>query len=439
MSVDGENNIDNFILNEANRCFNCVNKPCMRSCPLNNDIPQIISLVKVEKYEEAYEVLTKTTVFPSIASLVCPHEKQCKSNCTAKFKGEAIDIGCVENFLGRLAIEKGWFFSNLSNNLTGLKFAVIGGGPAGLTASAFLARNGAEVTIFEKQEKLGGILRYGIPEFRLDKSLLDEAIKKILEIDIQVNFGDMFGLAYKRAITVECGRKLGENLFLDDLKEKFDAIFLAFGSNRSKPMSIMGEELNGVFGGNELLECGNHPEYTGKEVFVSGGGNVAIDVARTIKRLGAKSVKVVYRRSESEMPAEVKEIEDAKIDGVEFLFHTNLLAIYGNDKVEEIECMKTFYDGEMVRENLKNIEDSNFRIKADYVVMAIGSEVDIDLVNKLNLETDSKNHINIDENYSTSDDKVFAIGDVAGVKSTVAWAASSGRKAVQKFIELRSE
>lgn len=437
MSIDIENNIDNFILNEANRCFNCVNKPCMSSCPLNNDIPQVISLVKNEKYEEAYEVLTKTTVFPSVASLVCPHEKQCKSNCTARFKGNAIDIGSVENFLGRLAIEKGWIFSNLSNNLNGMNIAVIGGGPAGLSASAFFARNGAEVTIFEKQEKLGGLLRYGIPEFRLDKSLLDEAIDKILEIDIQVNYGDMFGITYKRAISVECRKELGKNLFLDDLKEKFDAIFLAFGSNVSKPMSIIGEGLNGVFGGNELLECGCHPEYIDKDVFVSGGGNVAIDVARTIKRLGARSVNVVYRRSESEMPAEVKEIEDAKVDGVDFLFHTNLIAIYGKEMVEEIECVKTFYDGEMVRENLKNIENSNFRLKADYVVMAIGSEVDFDLVKELNLETDSQNYINVDENYSTSDNKVFAIGDVAGVKSTVAWAASSGRKAVQKFMELR--
>lgn len=431
--------MDKNLIDEVNRCFNCVNKPCMKACPLNNDIPQIISLVKAEKYEEAYEVLTQTTVFPSVASLVCPHEKQCKSNCTAKFKGKAIDIGCIENFLGRLAIEKGWRFSTISEDLIGMKIAVVGGGPAGLTASAFFARNGAEVTIFEKQEKLGGLLRYGIPEFRLDKFLLDQAIDKILEIDIQTNYGDMFGIAYKPAISVEYNKELGKNLFMDDLKEKFDAIFLAFGSNISKPMFIIGEDLNGVFGGNELLENGLHPDYTDKNVFVSGGGNVAIDVARTIKRLGAKSVKVVYRRSESEMPAEVKEIDDAKMDGIEFLFHTNLIAIHGNENVEEIECVKTFYDGEMRRENLKNVENSNFKIKADYVVMAVGSEVNATLVRKLNLDLNSKNYISIDENFNTSSDKVFAIGDLAGVTSTVAWAASSGRKAVQKFIELRGE
>lgn len=417
--------MDNFLFNEVNRCFNCVNKPCMKACPLSNNIPQIISLVKAEKYEEAYDVLTKTTVFPSVASLVCPHEKQCKSNCTAKFKGEAIDIGCIENFLGRMAIENGWSFSNISNELAGMKIAVVGGGPAGLTASAFLARNGAEVTVFEKQEKLGGLLRYGIPEFRLDKFLLDDAIDKILDIRLRNN---------KRAIFVKCGMELGKNLFLEELKNDFDAIFLAFGSNISKPMLIMGEDLNGVFGGNELLETGYHPDYVGKDVFVSGGGNVAIDVARTIKRFGANCVKVIYRRSESEMPAEIKEIKDAKLDGVEFLFHTNLIAIHGNENVEEIECVKTFYDGEKIRGNLKNIEGSNFRVKADYVVMAIGSEVDNILVKELNLELDSRNYINVDENFSTSDNNVYAIGDVAGVNSTVAWAASSGRKAVEKFI-----
>lgn len=427
------------ILDEVNRCFNCVNKPCVKACPLNNDIPQMISLVKEEKYEEAYEVLTRTTILPSIAPIVCPHDKQCRKNCTAKFRGEAIKIDCIENFLGRLAIENGWSFSTISDDLLGMKIAVVGGGPAGLTASAFLARNGAEVTIYEKQEKLGGLLRYGIPEFRLDKELLEEAIAKVLEIDIQTNLGDEFGIAYKSAISVECNRELGKDLFLDDLKENFDAIFLAFGSNISKSMSIMGEELKGVFGGNELLENGKHPDYTNKVVFVSGGGNVAIDVARTIKRLGAKSVKVIYRRSESEMPAEVKEINEAKNDGVEFLFHTNMIAIHGDEIVEKIECIRTFYDGEIVRENLKNIENSNFTLKADYVVMAIGSEVDGSLVQDLKLDLSVRNYINIDENYNTSDNKVFAIGDVAGITSTVAWAASSGRIAVQKFIELRRE
>lgn len=412
--------MNDFLVNEVNRCFNCVNKPCMNACPLNNDIPKIISLVKEEKFEEAYKVLTQTTVLPAVASLVCPHDKQCKSKCTAKYKGDAIDIGNIEHFLGMLAIENGWTFSSISNGLKGLKVAVVGGGPAGLTASAFLARNGADVSIFEKQDKLGGILRYGIPDFRLSKVLLDEAIDKILEIGVKANFN----------------KELGVNLFLDDLKADFDAILLSFGANVSKHMSIMGEDLNGVFGGNELLESDAHPDYTGKVVIVSGGGNVAMDVARTIKRLNAEKVIVVYRRSEEEMPAEVKEISEAKEEGVEFLFHTNLLKISGCEHVEEIECIKTFYDGERVRENLKNVEGSNFSLKSDFVIMAIGAGANENLVNSLDLKLDDRKYIKVDEAYLTSQNKIFAIGDLAANKSTVAWAASSGKKAAESIVKL---
>lgn len=415
--------MNNNLINDISRCFNCVNKPCMNACPLNNDIPSVISLVKEKKFEDAYNVLTKTTVLPAVASLVCPHEKQCKSKCTARFKSEAIDVGNIEHFLGMLAIENNWKFSDISSNLLGLNVAIVGGGPAGLTASAFLARNGAKITIYEKHEKLGGILRYGIPEFRLKKSLLDDAINKILEI------GD-------NAISVRCDVNFGKDVNIDTLKSEFDVILLSFGANVSKPMSIMGEELKGVFGGNELLENQMHSDYTDKVVVVSGGGNVAMDVARTIKRLGAQKVIVVYRRSEPEMPAELKEIKEAKEEGVEFLFHTNLIKICGDEKVKSVECIKTFYDGEMIRENLKNKEGSNFEFDADFVVMAVGAGTENALVEKLDLELDSRNYIKIDENYLTSDKKVFAVGDLVGEKSTVAWAARSGRNAAQSIINI---
>lgn len=408
--------MDEKLIIEVNRCFNCINKPCMNSCPLNNDIPSVISLVKENRFEDAYTVLTRTTVLPAITSLVCPHEKQCKSKCTATFKSEAIDIGSVEHFLGILAIEKGWKFSKISSELKDLNVAVIGGGPAGLTASAFLARHGATVSIFEKQEKLGGILRYGIPEFRLSKDLLDKAIEKILE---------------SGRINVNLGVNFGKDISFQKLKGEFDFILLSFGANTSNPMSIMGEDLNGVFGGNELLECGLHPDYTNKIVIVSGGGNVAMDVARSVKRLGAKKVLVAYRRSEEEMPAESTEIKEAKKEGVEFLFYTNLIKILGDKAVEKVECIKTFYDGERLRENLKNVVGSNFELDADFVVKAIGASSDKNLVNSLGLELDSKGYIKVDENYRTSDDKVFAIGDLNGGKATVAWAAASGRKVAE--------
>lgn len=423
--------MNDLIKCEVSRCFNCVNKPCMNMCPLSNDIPRIISLVKNEMFRDAYEVLTETTVFPSVASIVCPHDRQCKSKCTAKYSGNPIDIGAIENFLGRLAIKNNWKFSCISSKLNGINVAVVGAGPAGLTASAFLARNGAKVTVFEKQSNLGGLLRHGIPEFRLSKALLNDAINKILEITSEND--------NEKLISVHCKMELGKNLFLDDLKENFDAIFLAFGSNVSKQMSIKGEDLNGVLGGNELLEYESHPDYTDKVVFVSGGGNVAIDVARTIKRLGAKEVTIIYRRSECEMPADVNEYVEAKNDGIKFLFNTNLIEIHGDKSVEEIECMKTFYDGEAIRNNLKNLEGSNFVLKADYVIMAVGSKIDLNLAKGLKLDLSNTNYIKIDDNYISSDDKILAIGDLAGVTATVAWASASGRRAVEKFIEMRGE
>ncbi len=402
-------NLDVTLSNELARCYGCKNKPCQSKCPLENDVTGFIELVKNEKYEDAFELLTRTTVLPSICSRVCPRVKQCQSNCTAGFKGETVNIGLVECFLGDMAVEKGWRFSKISDELKNKRVAIVGGGPAGLTAAAFLARNGASVTIYEKREKLGGILMYGIPAFRLDKNILDKAISKILELGIEVK--------------VNC--ELEKNIFIEDLKSDFDAIFLGFGANVSNKMRISGEDLKGVFGGNELLEYDNHPTYDGKNVFICGGGNVAMDSARTIKRLNAGNVTVLYRRSEEEMPAEKKEIAEAKDEGVEFLFHTNLIEILGNDKVNKIKCIKTAYEGD----KLKNISDTEFFLNADYVVMAIGSSTNIKVLNNLGLEIDDKGYIKVNENYYTSDEKVFAAGDLIGEKSTVAWASRSGRNA----------
>lgn len=394
---------------ELARCFGCKNKPCQSRCPLGNDVTGFIELVKAEKYEDAFELLTKTSVLPSICSRVCPHMKQCQSNCTAAFKGKTINIGLVESFLGDLAIENDWHFSRISDDLVGKKIAIIGAGPAGLTAAAYLARFGASVTIFEKHEKLGGILMYGIPTFRLDKNILDKAISKILELGIEVK--------------VKC--ELEKDIFLKDLKRDFDVVFLGFGANVSNKMRIPGEDLNGVFGGNELLEYANHPTYDGKNIFVCGGGNVAMDSARTIKRLGANKVTVVYRRSVEEMPAEKKEIAEAKAEGIEFLFHTNLIEVLGDDSVKEIKCIKTAYEGN----KLVNVSDTEFIFDADYVVMAIGSSTNVDVLSDLGLELNERGYIKVDENYQTSDKKVFAAGDLIGEKSTVAWASRSGRNA----------
>lgn len=267
----------------------------------------------------------------------------------------------------------------------------------------------------------GGILRHGIPEFRLDREILDKQIEKILNLGIEVKYGV----------------SLGKDYVLEDLEKEYDAIFLAFGANISSKMGIQGEDLRGVYGGNELLENNTHPDYTNKKVAVIGGGNVAMDTARTIKRKGAEEVTVIYRRAEKQMPAERKEIEDAKREGVKFLFQTNIVKVLGDKKIEKIECIKTELikkEGE-TREVPVDIIGSNFEIPMDYVVMAVGSKVEEELVKSLGLELTPKGNIKIDENYMTSKNKVFAGGDLSGEKSTVAWASRSGRDASIKIME----
>lgn len=399
----------------VNECYGCINKPCQTGCPLNNDTTGFIKLVKEEKYKEAYELLCQTTVMQPVCGRICPHTKQCQGSCIRRFKFNPVEIGKLEAFVGDLAIKNGWKIPKNTEEKTGKKIAVVGAGPSGLTCAAFLAKNGYEVTIFEKSSKLGGIIEHGIPEFRLDRKILEDTINKILELGIKV----------------ETKKELGKNLNLTDLENEFDAIFLGFGANISSKMNIEGEEKTGVYGGNELLENKNFPDLTGKKVAVIGGGNVAMDTSRTIKKLGAKEVTVIYRRSEKEMPAEEKEIDDAKKENINFLFQTNILKILGEDKVEKIECIKTKLvqkEGE-TRLSPVNIENSNFILDMDYVIMAVGSKAEEKLVNSLNLEVTKYGNIKIDENSKTSNPKIFAGGDLAGAKGTVAWAARSGRDA----------
>ena len=327
----------------------------------------------------------------------------------------------MEAYIGDLAIKNNYEIPKFSNEVKNKKIAVIGGGPAGLSCAAHLARNGYKVTIYEKYDKLGGILRHGIPNFRLDKNILDKQIEKILKLRIEVKYN----------------QTLGKNITIKDLENEYDAIFISIGANISSKMGIVGEELEGVYGGNELLENDCHPNYENKNVAVIGGGNVAMDTARTIKKLGAKSVKVIYRRSEEEMPAERKEIQDAKLEGIEFLFQNNIVKILGDKKVEKIEGIKTELiekEGE-TRKVPINIEGSNYIMDMDYVVMAVGSKPEKDIVENLGLKLTKRGNIEIDENHMTSKEKIFAGGDLAGEKATVAWASRSGRDAADGIIK----
>lgn len=402
---------------EAGYCLNCKMKPCsIKGCPLNNNIPEFINSIKEQNYKKAYETLSKTTVLPSICGRICPHFKQCMGSCVRGIKGEPVNIGTLEAFIGDWAIENNYKVNK--ENTQNKKIAIIGGGPAGLTCAAFLAKRGNNVTIYEKYNYLGGLLVHGIPEFRLPRSTLKKSIDKIIELGIQVKYNI----------------ELGKNIFLEELENHYDNIVLAIGANVSSKMGIEGEDLEGVYGGNELLEYNIHPNYIDKTVVINGGGNVAMDTARTIKRLGAKKVIVVYRRAREQMPAEQKEIEDAINEGVDFLFQHNIVKIIGKDKVQGIEVVKTKLvqkEGD-TRLSPVNIENSNYELQADYVIMAIGSKPQ-EFVKKLNLDTDKYGYIKVDENGKTSSPKIYAIGDLAGNISTVAWACRSGRDVAEKI------
>lgn len=409
------------IKEKVSYCLNCPVKPCSnKGCPLGNNIPEFIKAVKEEDYQKAYEILSETTVLEAVCGRICPHTKQCEGACVRGIKSNPVSIGEIEAFVGDISIKENYSFATVNKEHKNKKIAIIGGGPSGITAAAFLLKKGYSVTIYEKYNYLGGLLIHGIPEFRLPKDIVKQTIQKIIDLGLEVKYN----------------QELGKNLFLEQLEEKYDAIFLAFGANITAKMGIKGEELKGVYAGNQLLEQQNHPNYSNKNVAVIGGGNVAIDCARTIKRLGAQAVKVIYRRSEEQMLAEVKEIQEAKNEGIEFEFQNNVVAILGQDKVEQIELIRT----ELVQkdgENRKvpvNVPNSNYIIDMDYVIMAIGSKPE-NFVQNLGLDIDNWGYIKINDKNMTSNPKIFAGGDIAGTKSTVAWAARSGRDAANSIME----
>lgn len=400
-------------------CLNCKNSQCrIKGCPLDNCIPEFIHEIDSKK---AYEILCNTTVLPAICGRICPHEKQCEGSCIRGIKGEPVSIGAMEAYIGDLSIENNYELSiEVDERAKDKRVAVIGSGPAGLTCAAFLARKGVKVTIYEKHDKLGGLLTHGIPEFRLPRKVVEKTIEKILDLGVETKLN----------------QELGRDFEIEDLAQKYDAVFVAIGANIPAKMNVEGEGLEGVYGGNYLLEYNKHPNYTGKKVAIIGGGNVAMDSARTIKKLGASEVYVIYRRAEEQMPAEKKEIADAKKEGIEFLFQTNIVKILGKEKVEKLECIKT----ELVKKEGENrlspvnIEGSNFILDMDYVVMATGSKPENNIIEKF--ERNEYGYIKIDENMQTSINKVFAGGDIVGQKATVAWASRSGRDAAEKILKI---
>ena len=420
---------------EASRCLNCKNPRCVAACPVNINIPAFINHVVEGDFKAASDVISEDSSLPSICGRVCPQETQCEGSCILGIKGEPVAIGKLERFVGDWSLEND-AKSVAKADANGHKVAVIGSGPAGLACASDLAKMGYEVTVFEALHKLGGVLVYGIPEFRLPK-------EKIVAREIDT----LRKLGVKFETDVVVGRTITIDSLMDD--EGFDAVFIGSGAGLPRFMGIEGENLNGVVSANEFLTRANlmraydaeydTPIYVGKRVVVVGGGNVAMDAVRTAKRLGADAT-IVYRRSEAELPARREEVHHAKEEGIEFKMLTNPTSVLGNDKgwVTGLNCveMELGEPDESGRRSPIEKAGSDFTLECDVVIMALGTSPNPLLKRTTaGLETNRRGCIVASEEGATSRKGVFAGGDAVTGAATVILAMGAGRKAAKAIDE----
>ena len=415
---------------EATRCLDCKNPRCVAACPVGIQIPRFIAHLSEGNIAAAAEVIGKDSSLPSICGRVCPQESQCEGSCILGIKGESVAIGKLERFVGDWQLENGRPAVEIEKN--GHKVAVVGSGPAGLACASDLAKMGYEVTIFEALHEAGGVLVYGIPEFRLPK-------EKVVKAEIE----SVKALGVK----IECDVVVGRTITIDSLldEEGFDAVFIGSGAGLPRFMGIEGENLNGVLSANEFLTRANlmhaydekydTPIYVGRKVVVVGGGNVAMDAVRTAKRLGAEAT-IVYRRSEKELPARVEEVHHAKEEGIEFKMLTNPTAVLGDEKgwVRAINCVEMALGepDESGRRSPQVVEGSDFEIECDVVVMALGTSPNPLIASTTEkLDTNRRGCIVADDWGVTSRKGVFAGGDAVTGAATVILAMGAGRKAAE--------
>lgn len=423
-------------MEEATRCINCKNAKCIQGCPVSIDIPAFIKEVKEGNVKEAYQIISHSSALPAVCGRVCPQESQCEGKCIRGIKGEPVSIGKLERFVADWAREQG-IKPETEAEKNGHKVAVIGSGPAGLTCAGDLARIGYDVTIFEALHKAGGVLSYGIPEFRLPK---DEVVAA--EIENVKSLG----------VKIETNVIIGKSVTIDELieEEGFEAVFIGSGAGLPMFMGIPGENANGVFSANEYLTRNNlmkafredydTPIAMGKKVAVVGGGNVAMDAARTALRLGAE-VHVVYRRSEEELPARQEEVHHAKEEGIIFDLLTNPVEILvdENDAVKGIRCirMELGEPDDSGRRRPVPIEGSEFEIDVDTVIMSLGTSPN-PLISSTTEGLDVNRRkciIAEEENGQTSKEAVFAGGDAVTGAATVILAMGAGKAAAKGIDE----
>jgi glutamate synthase (NADPH) small chain len=430
-------------IEEAKRCLNCRNKPCMAGCPVNVRIPEFIMLVAAGEFAAAYDLVYSTNSLPAICGRVCPQETQCEQYCVRGKKGEPVAIGRLERFVADWAMEhRPQVIEQAASN--GRKVAVIGSGPAGLSCAGDLARMGYSVTIFEAFHVPGGVLMYGIPEFRLPKALVQKEINKLREMGVEI----------------QTNMVIGKIMSLDELMQQgYEAIFVGTGAGLPGFMKIPGENLNGVYSANEFLtrinlmkayrfpDC-DTPIRVGRRVAVVGGGNVAMDAARSAKRLGAEEVNIIYRRSEAEMPARAEEIHHAREEGIIFRLLTNPTRILGTDEgwVRGIECveMELGEPDESGRRRPVTKKGSEFQIELETVIIAIGNTPN-PLIKSTTpgLETQRWGGIIVnEETMATSKPGVYAGGDAVTGAATVILAMGAGKvaaQAIDRYLNGRTE
>ena len=415
---------------EAERCLQCPKPPCIEGCPVNVDIPGFIKAIRERDFDRAIKIMKNTNSLPAITGRVCPQETQCEERCVLGKKFEPVAIGRLEAFIADWEAKRGIKIPKKPKPLN-IKVAVVGAGPAGLTCAADLSKMGYDVTIFESLHLPGGVLTYGIPEFRLPKSIVEREVNYIKDLGVKI----------------QCNVVVGRTVTVDDLfREGYKAIFIGTGAGAPRFMKIPGENLLGIYSANEyltrvnLMKAYKFPEYDtpikrGKVVAVIGAGNVAMDAARTALRMGAEKVMIVYRRTEKEMTARLEEYHHAKEEGIEFHWLTTPVRYIGDEEgwVKEMEVIKNKLGepDESGRRRPVPIPGSEFRMKVDMVIVAIGTVPNPLVAKTTGLKTGRHGVVIADENGRTSREGVWAGGDIVTGAATVILAMGAGKKAAK--------